>query len=257
MKTIKNLNEIIDTGENYLLEKVDIDIIENINLKKSTLSIKNCKINIIKNATINNVYDNATINNVYDNATINNVSDNATISYVFGNATISYVYGNATISYVYGNAKIIEIKSKKVVVRATTKKYISKSIKNYVFVKIETNKNINWYLKNYPITKKDKDTLILYKSVHKINNEYISDKNSNFKYEIGKFKTEKLAPKKDGCCASGIHISHLFWAKKFGKSWSDCAILECEVKIKDIVVGNDCDGKVRASKIKVIREYKE
>jgi hypothetical protein len=31
-------------------------------------------------------------------------------------------------------------------------------------------------------------------------------------------------------------------------------MLECEVAIKDIVVSKDTDGKVRTSKIKVIRE---
>jgi len=32
------------------------------------------------------------------------------------------------------------------------------------------------------------------------------------------------------------------------------AILECEVPIKDIVVSKNCDGKVRTSQLKVVRE---
>ncbi len=55
-------------------------------------------------------------------------------------------------------------------------------------------------------------------------------------------------------CSNGIHISHKYWALNFGRGWDNMALLECEVDENDIVVSRDCDGKVRASKIKVLRE---
>ena len=43
-------------------------------------------------------------------------------------------------------------------------------------------------------------------------------------------------------------------AYNFGRVWENLAILEVEVNPKDIIVSRDCDGKVRASKVKVLRE---
>ena len=96
---------------------------------------------------------------------------------------------------------------------------------------------------------------IMYKAVHKSDNgEYYSNYDQNFKYRIGETKEENCLKDNSNSCSQGIHISHKVWAVNFGKVWDDMALLECEVSEKDIVVSKDCDGKVRASKIKVIRE---
>ena len=55
-------------------------------------------------------------------------------------------------------------------------------------------------------------------------------------------------------CSYGIHISTLNWALNFGKNWNNLAILEVKTKISDIVLPEGSDGKVRTSKVKVIRE---
>ena len=55
-------------------------------------------------------------------------------------------------------------------------------------------------------------------------------------------------------CGRGLHISHLDWALRFGRDWSNLAILEVETNIDDIVKPDNTDGKVRTSKLKVIRE---
>jgi hypothetical protein len=65
--------------------------------------------NVMGNATINDVRDNATINDVRGNATINTVRDNATINDVRDNATINDVRDNATINIVRGNATINDV----------------------------------------------------------------------------------------------------------------------------------------------------
>lgn len=52
----------------------------------------------------------------------------------------------------------------------------------------------------------------------------------------------------------GIHVSHLDQALHYGSSWDDLAILEVTTRIDDIVCPENTDGKVRTSRVKVIRE---
>ena len=73
-------------------------------------------------------------------------------------------------------------------------------------------------------------------------------------YNIGEIVEHKCASKEEGSCAVGLHVAHKSWARSFGSGWDDLALLECEVQIKNIVVAEDCDGKVRTSKLKVLRE---
>jgi hypothetical protein len=94
----------------------------------------------------------------------------------------------------------------------------------------------------------------MYKAVRKVNDRYFSNYNRDFEYKIRETKEEKCDKNKDESCSQGIHISHLEWAKRFGKDWDNMAILEVEVNKSDIVVSRDCDGKVRCSKVKVLRE---
>jgi hypothetical protein len=128
---------------------------------------------------------------------------------------------------------------------------------NFIQIKelnISKNPTMNVYKKLYPVDEKGK-SVIMYKAVHKSESgEYYSNYDPSFKYKIGEVKTENCSKEKDNSCSQGIHISHKLWAIDFGRVWDDLAILECEVNEKDIVVSKDCDGKVRASKIKVIRE---
>lgn len=55
-------------------------------------------------------------------------------------------------------------------------------------------------------------------------------------------------------CSYGIHISNLNWAINFGDGWGDIAFIEVETKINDIVLPLNSDGKVRTSRVKVLRE---
>ena len=115
-------------------------------------------------------------------------------------------------------------------------------------------KNIHEFMDFYGI-KHTKTKAIFYKAVHKkLNGRLVSNFDNTFEYEIGETKTE-VCDNDTACeCSHGIHISHLDWALRFGSGWPELAIIECETKIDDIVVPNDTDGKVRTSKIKVVRE---
>jgi hypothetical protein len=107
----------------------------------------------------------------------------------------------------------------------------------------------------YPVVEGKKGHVLMYKAVHKKENgAYTADYNKDFVYEVGKTYTEECAPASAGSCSQGLHIAHKSWARSFGISWDDFALLECEVAKKDIVVSTDTDGKVRCSKMTIIRE---
>ena len=115
-------------------------------------------------------------------------------------------------------------------------------------------KDIEDFMNFYEI-KHDKTTAVFFKAVHKRGGKYISDHDSAFRYMLGqKAKSNGFDDDPDYCCARGIHISHMNWALEFGSDWADLAILELRVKIKDIILPNNSDGKVRVPEAEVIRE---
>ena len=109
------------------------------------------------------------------------------------------------------------------------------------------------FQKRFPVEVNGK-TAILYKAVHKKETGYFSDYSPNFEYKIGEIMKHKNDTSKDNSCSFGLHVSEKSWAISFGLGWSDMALLECEVPISKIVVSKDCDGKVRTSELKVLRE---
>ena len=114
-------------------------------------------------------------------------------------------------------------------------------------------KNIYEYFDFYGVERNEK-FVKLYKAVHKRDGKYISDYRSTYEYEIGKEYVEKCDSNKNETCGRGLHVAHLAWALNFGRNWKDLAILEVEVDINDIVYPKNTDGKVRTSKLKVLRE---
>lgn len=114
-------------------------------------------------------------------------------------------------------------------------------------------KNIKQYCDFYGIDHtKTKGTF--YKAVHKNGNKYFSDYNNCFIYEIGKTYKQNCDIDTSKNCSYGLNIAFLRWALDFGKDWQDLAIIEVESKLSNIVVPKNSDGKIRTSKLKVIRE---
>ena len=100
----------------------------------------------------------------------------------------------------------------------------------------------------------DKTNATLYKVVRKVNGKYVSDHCPDFEYVVGEYKSEKCDPDITKICASGIHIAPLDKALKLGQDWDNIAVLEVETNIFDIIIPMYHNGKVRTSKVKVIRE---
>ncbi len=115
-------------------------------------------------------------------------------------------------------------------------------------------KTIHEFMDFYGI-KHTKTKATFYKAVRKQNDgRLLSDYDRSFEYKVDETKSEKCDPDTHRECSYGIHISHLDWALRFGSDWDNLAIIECETKISDIVMPDNTDGKVRTSKIKVLRE---
>ena len=100
-------------------------------------------------------------------------------------------------------------------------------------------------------------TVKLYKAVHKSNNGvYHADYDPSFLYSIGDTFEPRNGFNDDvnNNCGAGIHLAHKAWATSYGLAWHDLAILECECNKDDVLVPLNGEGKVRARKIKVLRE---
>ena len=97
---------------------------------------------------------------------------------------------------------------------------------------------------------KDKDTVILYKSV---NPETLCDFNTGkIKYK-GTVKCPDWNPDNNIKCGGGLHLCA---TKGEALSYNQGKILKCEVKKKDIVVYTKNLSKVRCRKVKVLKEGK-
>jgi hypothetical protein len=267
---------VVKTQKEFDKIKLDFEgkIIIDGNITEINKNFNDARIIVYGNATIESVYDNATIKSVYGNATIKYVYDNATIESVYYDATIKSVSGNATIESVYGNATILLMTGlASIVLLYSAKKIIAKGF-NLIRqigtekINIQKGKNVNYiqikktlsntpsfemFKKMYPVKLNSKKS-ILYKAVHKRDKKYFSEYNSSFEYQIGEIKKHKIDKQKENSCSTGLHVSHKIWAVNFGINWDDMALLECEVPINKIIVAKDCDGKVRTSELKVLRE---
>lgn len=99
---------------------------------------------------------------------------------------------------------------------------------------------------------------IYYKCVHKSEDgTYFSDWKPEFNYIIGEMAIPSWFdnnPEKE--CASGIHIATIEWVlRNYYVDYNDMVILEVEVpEDAEIVVPYVSTGKLRASKVKVLRE---
>jgi hypothetical protein len=183
------------------------------------------------------------------------VCDNAIVylqhnakAFLYGEA-VGYLYGNATAelyegarAYCHGNSRILD-------------KSVSHSITLYGNSHIIYHpRDIEEYLDYYGVSH-NKVTATLYKAVMKTDDgEYLSNYDRNFEYVIGEEKTEKCDDDVTITCSYGIHVAPIEWALEYSEGWENFAILEVEVNLNDIILPKYTDGKVRTSRVRVIRE---
>ena len=114
-------------------------------------------------------------------------------------------------------------------------------------------RDISEYMGFYGI-ESDGKTAKLFKAVHKREGRYFSDFNS-LEYFIGSSAAaDSLDTDPSEDCGHGIHMAHKAWCLDYGRDWDDLAILEVEAEMSGIIVPEGNPGKVRAARIKVLRE---
>ena len=162
------------------------------------------------------------------------------IGYLYGDATAE-LYDSATCE-LHGNAQVLDdSKSHNITLYGNSRV-------------IYHPRDIKEYLDYYGISHNEV-TATLYKAVRKTTEgKYVSNHDKRFEYIIGEDKTEKCNDDITQICSSGIHIAPLNWALEYGEQWSNLAILEVEVSLNDIVLPKYTDGKIRTSKVRVVRE---
>lgn len=114
------------------------------------------------------------------------------------------------------------------------------------------------FIKHFHVTTNE-NKAILYKYVYKVDGEYFSYYDQNFKYRIGEVITEECDTDVVLCCTKGIHIASKKWVLNvltadISYFKYPITILEVEVDIDKIVVPLGTTGKVRTSEVKVLRE---
>jgi hypothetical protein len=111
--------------------------------------------------------------------------------------------------------------------------------------------SLDEYISLHEINVRDNQA-ILYKSVR---DDLASHYDPKYQYAIGETSRAKCNTNAAYACSNGLHVSHLAWAIDFGRqSDENFRILECAVPIDKIVLPKQCDGKVRTSKLTVLRE---
>ena len=178
---------------------------------------------------------------VYDNA---RVCDNACVcgnACVFGDARVcdnACVCGNACVfgdAYVYDNARVSG--------KARVYGNIYLKTGNYDFDVLEDKEKTIQRL--YNILPKRKGVYVFYKVVNK---NMTSDYDKKFKYKLNVIAKVKDYDESHISCSSGLHVGPLYY-RNLEK---DQIVLECEVKVKDIITL--AEGKLRCKAIKPIKK---
>ena len=149
-------------------------------------------------------YDNSSIE-VYENASVVAYYNSSVIA--CNNSSV-WAYNDSSV-IACGNAQVIDFLQ-----RSTIDIYGNARV-------VYMPKNIEEFIDFYGIDH-DETTATFFKAVHKkkINDafEYVSDYDSDFKYEIGKkVISNKFNIDPNKTCGQGIHVSHKNWALNFGK----------------------------------------
>jgi hypothetical protein len=129
--------------------------------------------------------------------------------------------------------------------------------KNCTLLKVPDKiKSLEDYINFYPC-KITETAIYLYKAVREDLKAFY-DQTTQYPKK-GKTSTDTLSPSSAGSCAKGLHFSHFDWAVSFGQSSGKFVILKAripkinpETKKGNIVVSEDCDGKLRCQYAEII-----
>ena len=197
-------------------------------------------------------YDNSSVR-TFDNSSVRTFENSSVIA--FGNSSVR-AYGNSSIRVVSKYVSILTLNDYAIcnVIDVPLKiEPNEKSITSHIIYTPKATYNLNSLLNQYPENLLDKETIKLFKSV---NPETLCDfYTGTIKYAINE---EVICPdfddNKERECGGGLHLSPL---PELALLYNDGKILECSVKLDDIVVYDENLRKVRCKKVFVLGEYKK
>ena len=224
------------------------------------------------NSVVQDMWENSVVQYMWENSVVQDMRGNSVVQYMWENSVVQYMWensvvqdmrGNSVVQYMRGEAMVSAYGNNKIkasgyniirTVKSNRKNLIIvMNKKSHLIIVPDLKPTFVDFKKRFPVQIKGKNA-ILYKAVHKVNGRYFSDNTTNFEYKIGEIKKHKNNKSKENSCSFGLHIAEKRWALTYGKNWEDMALLECRVPTNKIVVAKDCDGKVRTSELRVLRE---
>jgi hypothetical protein len=219
-----------------------------------------------ESSTVAEMRGSSTVAEMWGSSTVRQMRESSTVAEMWGSSTVAEMWGSSTVAALYADAMVSAYGTNKITCHGYNIVKTSDSNQKNLTLVMSKNSHLivipdfkgTWedYTNRYPVEVK-RGKAIMYKAVHKIKGKYIADYDRKTEYVVGKTHTKDTAPREHGSCSYGLHVAHKSWARAFGSSWDDIALLECEVPVKSIVVADDCDGKVRTSTLKVLREVPE
>lgn len=201
----------------------------------SQIRAYNHSIVTLYSSSVATAFDYSTVK-AYDTSFIK-AFDSATVSSY--DLSVVTTYSEGAIS-AYGSSQVINLNHNKITLSGLAREVtLPENIEEYS----------NWY--NIPIID---GKIKLYKAVHKDADGYYSNYDPNFRYSIRAEYEIDCDKDTNDECGYGLHASRLDWAIDYGHDWSNAAILEVEIPVECIVVPKNGNGKIRTSKLKVLRE---
>lgn len=205
---------------------------------------------IARDNNIINVSDEARIEACYSSLNVH--SNAAILKTYFCNITMRGIDANSTVDMIH-IANICDTAS---TIRIKPTYLIEGILKNSKIVCIDNYLTNDYNGAYFDPRKYINSNGIYYKCVKKRNGRYYSFFDNTYEYEIGKFAIPDKYDSNPACeCSNGIHVATIEWALENYFNSKDCAILE--VKVPDdaeIVAPYISNGKLRASKVEIIRE---
>ena len=224
------------------------------------------QVNVMRGSSqVKEMRESSQVNVMWESSQVNVMRESSQVNVMRGSSQVNVMWGSSQVKEMWGTA-IAKTLSDNTKINCFGYNYIflEEGLVNHnitlndtsqliPFKTFNTTPSLDFYLKNYKVEVKEK-SVIMFKAVHKINEEYVSDYDKNFKYKIGEKTEHEINTDINNSCNVGLHASNIEFALNFGRGWNDIAILEVEIPKDKIVVSKDCDGKIRTSEMTVLRE---
>jgi hypothetical protein len=270
-------SQVKEMRENSQVKKMRENSQVNMMWENSQVNVmwENSQVNMMReNSQVNMMWENSQVKEMWENSQVKEMRENSQVNVMRGSSQVNMMRENSQVKEMRENSQVKEMWG------SSTAKILDSRVKvrcygyNYIFLEggkdqnnillndtsqiltfntFQTKPTLDFYLKNYKTEVTD-TTVRMFKAVHKIADEYISDYNTNFKYVIGETIKHEVDTNIEESCSVGLHASTLDFAVNFGLGWGDMAIIGVEIPKDKIVISKYCDGKIRTSELTVIRE---